>query len=47
MKKRNVGIVQENNASWAQVREFNLILFTRAGHCMAITLLELDRLTYI
>ena len=36
----------ENSASWAQVREFNLILFTRAGHHMAISLLELDKLTY-
>ena len=36
----------ENSVSWAQVREFNFILFTRDGHCMAISLLELDRLTY-
>ena len=27
-------------------KEFNFILFARAGHCMAISLLELDRLTY-
>ena len=27
-------------------KEFNFILFARAGHCMAISLLELNSLTY-
>ena len=37
---------RENSASWAQVREFNFILFTRAGHHMAFSLLIMDRLSY-
>ena len=36
-----------NSASWARVRNLIFfILFAKAGYCMAISLLELNSLTY-
>ena len=44
MGKRNVGFMQKTVLLGHRYE--NLILFTRAGHCMAFSLLVMDKPTY-